>query len=145
MPKDNLISKELFFNVDSSYEAPWSTNTNKSPVLRRAAEVEWNLTSDRFLSKPTALVNLVPPWFNLRDLCFADFAHCPVADLAEDMVTSIFSAVREERFAGLLEIYTDASKHVGDGDLSVAAGMVVCLERGRHYENWRLYRPKNPF
>lgn len=54
------------------------------------------------------------------------------------MPGSIFSALSEETYADVMEVYTDGSKVSKDNTTSVSAGMVVYLLEEKNFERWKL-------
>ena len=138
LPVNLTMTKQLIHESNSPYNWTWLGAPAKAPSVTRCKILEYDLLGVNHLPNPISLVGPVPPWEDHARYCFTDFSTGPVDSLTDDMARSIFGALREERHAGMLEVYTDGSKVIKDNVTSVTAGMVVFNEEGKMFQRWKL-------
>ena len=138
LPKELQITKDLIYGASSILNTQNQGSTHKTPAIRKAKEIEYELLGKNLQTNPTNLVGPVPPWSNHNQFCFTQFAETTVDRMTESVAISTFRAISEERHAGLMQIYTDGSRTTVGNVTSVTAGMVVFKGDGKNGSNWRL-------
>ena len=79
----------------------------------------------------------IPPWEDIGNYVCAEFAVTTLEHLTDSMVQQMFQDLRNCKYAGYKELYTDGSKMVIPNE-SVSAALVVMEEDNTLMQNWKL-------
>jgi len=125
LPKEAPIVRDTFSTRDMMRSLNWN-KTIKPPVFIKAENYLRALGLSYNASIHGKMACPFYPWENIEESVSHEFMNYKVANLQQPMVGQIFCELKERKYGGFLEIYTDGSYGVGcDQSMAAAAAYVV--------------------